>query len=55
MTQTEKLISKILIGKNVIYQDAESLLLKLGFEIKKSAVLIMSLERKDMRKLYQSK
>lgn len=34
MSKAEKLIQKILSGKNVSYQEAENLLLSLGFQLK---------------------
>lgn len=37
MSSEEKLIRKILEGRNVSYKDAEKILLKLGFELKVTA------------------
>ncbi len=34
MSKYEKLIQKILNGKNISYQDAENLLIHLGFQLK---------------------
>lgn len=34
MSKFEKMIAKILIGKNVTYDDAENVLLHLGFQLK---------------------
>ncbi len=34
MSKKEKLIQKILTGKNITYKDAENILLQLGFQLK---------------------
>lgn len=37
MSSDEKLINKILSGRNISYKDAEKILFKLGFDLKVSA------------------
>lgn len=37
MSSEEKLINKVLMGRNISYKDAEKILLKLGFELRVTA------------------